>query len=204
MNELEEKVAMLEELVQEFLKRIETVETTMPEFLRTFLEQYKQTIEKIGEMIEAASKRYDEAKIQRQIDELGRLIAAAPKVVDVRNHHHFGAWSKNLIIGLATCFIAMSLSVGAALHLYSENSRLSENDIKYRMVRQYYPQVAVWAERKYAHDPDSARVDVERMEVEQEALRLAEEIEKKKRAELIESKNNAEALRKKRHERGNK
>ena len=174
MNELEEKVAMLEELVQEFLKRIETVETAMPDFLRTFLEQYKQTLENIAKRIEISNKRYDDAKIQQQIDELRKLVSAVPKVVDVKNHHHFEAWSKNLIIGLASCFIITSLSVGAALHLYSENGRLSENDVKFRMVRQTHPELSHSIDTLYHRDPEQMEARTRELEARQRAIMSAE------------------------------
>jgi hypothetical protein len=44
-EELEEKVTMLEELIQGFVVRMNVVEAEMPEFLKTFLQQYKETLD---------------------------------------------------------------------------------------------------------------------------------------------------------------
>ena len=43
-EELEEKVTMMEELIQGFVGRMNGIETGMAEFLKTFLEQYKGTL----------------------------------------------------------------------------------------------------------------------------------------------------------------
>jgi hypothetical protein len=91
-GELEEKVTMLEELIQGFIQRITIVETEMPEFLKSFLNQYKETLDRIASRIETANKRYDDKKIQQQMDELKDVVSRLPKVIGVKNSHHFGAW----------------------------------------------------------------------------------------------------------------
>src|ERR1700710_852793 len=125
-EELEEKVTMLEELIQGFVARMTVVETEMPEFLKTFLQQYKETLDRIASRIETANNRYDDAKIQQQIDEVKKLVANVPKVIGVKTSHHFGAWSKSLIIGVAVCFMVTSLSFGTALYLNHKNDRLND------------------------------------------------------------------------------
>ena len=110
-------------MIQGFVARMTIVETDMPEFLKTFLQQYKETLDQIASRIEKANKRYDDAKIQEQIDEVKKLVATVPKVIGVKTSHHFGAWSKSLIIGIVICFLATSLSVGTALYLNHQNIR---------------------------------------------------------------------------------
>jgi hypothetical protein len=73
-EELEEKVTMMEELIEGFVTRMSIVETGMPDFLKTFLEQYKETLDKIAARIEISNKRYDDQKIQQQIDEVTKLV----------------------------------------------------------------------------------------------------------------------------------
>jgi hypothetical protein len=55
-EELAEKVTMLEELIQGFVKRMTLLETEMPEFLKDFLQQYKETLDRIASRIEIANK----------------------------------------------------------------------------------------------------------------------------------------------------
>jgi methionyl-tRNA synthetase len=124
-EELEEKVTMMEELIQGFVTRMNVVETEMPEFLKTFLQQYKETLDRIAARIEIANKRYDDAKIRQQIDEVKEMVTKVPKVIDVKNSHHFGAWSKSLIIGIVVCFVVTASSVGTSLYLNHQNDRLN-------------------------------------------------------------------------------
>ena len=118
--ELEEKVMMMEELMQGFLSKMTAVESSTADLLVTFLQQYKATLETIAAQIETANKRYDDRKIAWQIDELKRIMANVPKVITVKTSHHFGPWSKGLIAAVFVCFLLSSGSVGTALALRIE------------------------------------------------------------------------------------
>lgn len=154
-EELEEKVTMMEELIQGFVKRMTVVETEMPEFLKSFLQQYKETLDRIAARIETSNKRYDAQKIQQQIDEVKKLVATVPKVIGVQNHHHFGAWSKSLIISLVICFVLTATSVGAAFYLNNRNNLLNSEAYNFWLVRALYPDVSKTIEKKLKEDPDA-------------------------------------------------
>ena len=173
-EELEEKVTMLEELIQGFVARMNVVETEMPEFLKTFLQQYKETLERIAARIETANKRYDDAKIQQQIDEVKILVANVPKVIGVKTSHHFGAWSKSLIICVAVCFVVTSLSFGTALYLNHQNDRLNDEAYNFWLVRALYPDVSKTIEKKLAEDPKSLNQQAEKEMEKQEAVMAAQ------------------------------
>ena len=174
MNELEEKVAMLEELIQGFLKRMEMVEKEMPEFLKTFLQQYRETLDRISARIETSNKRYDDHKIQQQIDAVTKLVSTMPKVVGVKNHHHFGAWSKSLIIGIVVCFTLTASSMGMALYLNHRNNRLNSEAYNYWLVRALYPEVAKTIERKLKEDPNGFIEQAEKAMAKQKAIIAAQ------------------------------
>lgn len=196
MNELEEKVAMLEELIQGFVKRITIVETEMPEFLKTFLQQYKETLDRIAARIETSNKRYDDHKIQQQIDEVRELVSTMPKVIGVRNHHHFGKWSKSLIIGVAASFLLTAISVGVALNFWSENGRMRESDIKFRMVRQTNPNVAYSIDTLYYRNPEEIEAKTRQLEAEQLDIARAEAAAKEKEEQAKEAKQKLRKLKK--------
>ena len=89
----------ISELIQGFVTRMTDIETEMPKFLKSFLQQYKETLDRIANRIETSNKRYDHQKIQQQINEVKRLVATVPKVIGVKTSHHFGAWSKPSLSG---------------------------------------------------------------------------------------------------------
>ena len=173
-EELEEKVTMMEELIQGFVGRMNGIETGMAEFLKTFLEQYKGTLETIAARIETANKRYDDGKIQQQIDELKGVVRAVPKVIGVKTSHHFGAWSKSLIIGIIVGFVITAGSVGTALYLYHQNNRLNSDAYNFWLVRALYPEVSKIIETKLAEDPKSFIEIAEKAMTKQQAIIAAE------------------------------
>nr|WP_294896212.1 hypothetical protein [uncultured Pedobacter sp.] len=173
-KELEEKVMIMEELIQGFITRMTVLETEMPGFLKTFLQQYKETLEKISVRIETANKRYDDARIQQQIDEVSKLVAAVPKVIGVKNSHHFGAWSKSLIIGILICFVITSGSIGAALYLNHQNNRLNREAYNFWLTRALYPDISKSIERNLKEDPNAFIEKAERAMEKQQAIATAQ------------------------------
>jgi hypothetical protein len=186
MNELEEKVTMLEELIQGFVARMNVIETEMPGFLNTFLHQYKETLEKIANRIETSNKRYDHDKIQQNIDAVTKLVATMPKVIGVKTSHHFGAWSKNLIVGVVVAFLVTAGSVGTALYLNHQNNRLNGEAYNFWLVRVLYPDVSKTIEKKLKEDPNAFIAQAEKAMDKQNAITAAqaqaEQAEKEQKA----------------------
>jgi hypothetical protein len=175
-EELEEKVNIMEELIQGFAGRISVMETSVAEFLKSFLEQYRGTLETISARIETANKRYDDQKIQQQIDELKDVVATVPKVIRVKNSHHLGAWSKNLIIGLVVCFVITAASIGTALYFYHQNDRLNREAYNFWLVRALYPEVAKTINTKLAENPKGFIEKAEKAMAQQQAIIAAEAV----------------------------
>ena len=175
-EELEEKVNIMEELIQGFAGRISVMETSVAELLNSFLEQYRGTLKTITARIEIANKRYDDQKIQKQIDELKDVVAKVPKVIRVKNSHHLGAWSKNLVIGLVACFIITAGSVGTALYFYHQNDRLNREAYNFWLVRALYPEVAKTIETKLTEDPKGFIDKAKKAMAKQQAIIAAEAV----------------------------
>ncbi|SEM69918.1 hypothetical protein SAMN05192574_101512 [Mucilaginibacter gossypiicola] len=175
-EELEEKVTMLEELIQGFIQSIAIIETEMPDFLKSFLQQYKETLDRITIKIETANKRYDDKKIQQQMDELKDVVSRVPKVIGVKNHHHFGAWSKSLIIGVVVAFVVTAGSFGTALYLNQQNDRLNEEAYNFWLVRAMYPKTAETIITELKDDPDAFIAKAEKAIEKQQAIAAAKAI----------------------------
>ncbi|MET3499633.1 hypothetical protein ABIC45_001224 [Mucilaginibacter rubeus] len=173
-EELEEKVTILEELVQGFVEKMNMIESGMADFLKSFLEQYKVTLESIAKRIETANKRCDDQKIQKQIDEIKLIMASVPKVINVKNSHHFGTWSRSLIIGVVVCFILTATSVGTALYLNNQNNRLNSDAYNYWLVKAVYPEVAKTIQKKLKEDPNTFIEQAEQQMNKQNAIIAAQ------------------------------
>ncbi|MCX2430650.1 hypothetical protein [Pedobacter sp. GR22-10] len=188
-DELEEKVTMAEELILGLVKRMEVIESELPGFLKSFLQQYKETLANISGQIEKSNKRYDDQKISQQIDQVKDLVGTIPKIITVKNehHHHFGAWSKNLIIGVAACFLITASSVGTALYLNHRNNRLNSEAYNYWLVRAMYPVVSKTIEKKLRDDPNGFIEKAEKEMAKQNSIMAAkynDDRAKKKRQSL--------------------
>ena len=193
-EEIEEKVTILEELLQGFAGRMAIIETEMPKFLKSFLGQYKETLDGIAARIETSNERYDHDKIQQNIDAVTHLVSTMPKVIGVKTSHHFGAWSKSLIIGAVVCFVLTATSVGTALYLNHQNDRLNSEAYNFWLVRALYPKIAGTIIAKLKTDPDSfmalAEKEMEKQEAIAAARAHAEQAEKEQKA----AKDNLEKL----------
>lgn len=198
-DELEEKVTMAEELILGLVKRMEVTESELPEFLKSFLQQYKETLANISGQIEKSNKRYDDQKISQQIDQVKDLVGTMPKVITVKNelHHHFGAWSKNLIIGVAACFLITASAVGTTLYLNHENNLLAANDIKFRAIRQIAPKWGHWADTTYSRNPKVMEENTIKLEAEALEKAYAEEIARETAEEAKQARKRLDSLKKK-------
>jgi methionyl-tRNA synthetase len=193
-EELEEKITMLEELIQGFIGRITIIETEMPGFLNTFLQQYKETLDRIASRIEQSNKRYDDQKIQQQIDEVKKLVATVPKVIGVKTSHHFGRWSKSLIIGIVVAFITTAGSIGTALYLNHQNDRLNSEAYNFWLVRAIYPTTADSVLSKLKKDPEGFSAKAAKAMEKQQAIAAAKAIAEQAEREQKEAKENLEKV----------
>ncbi len=144
---MEERLQMLEELVQGFIKRMTLLEAETPEFLKDLLQRQQNTLNEITNRIEISNQRYDAGKIERHIAEVRKIMDTMPKAIGVKNHHHFGAWSKSLIIGVLTCFCLTMTAIGSALYLNYRNDQLKNGAFKFWVVSALYPEVSNVIER---------------------------------------------------------
>jgi hypothetical protein len=104
----------------------------------------------------------------------------------VRTSHHFGAWSKSLIIGLTVAYIVTAGSVGMALYLNHQNDRLNSDAYNFRLVRALYPKTAEAILTKLKANPDSlaalAEGEMEKQQAIAAAKAIADQAEKDQQA----------------------
>ncbi|WP_299289355.1 hypothetical protein [uncultured Mucilaginibacter sp.] len=140
--------------------------------------------EELTEILKAEINRHNLAypaqQIQSQIDQLRNELALIPKVIPVKNHHHLDVKTRPIIIAGTLLLVFVALSAGLNIYLWTANSRLEANDIKFRMTRQMYPKEAKEADTAYARDPSA----MEKLTVKYET----EALERSKAADIAEQK----------------
>ena len=93
--------------------------------------------------------------------------------------------------------IVAALSTGIALHLWSENGRMRENDVKFRIVRQTNPDVAYTTDTLYYRNPEGMEAKTKQLEAGQLAIAQAEAAAKEKEEQAKEAKQKLKKLKKK-------
>jgi hypothetical protein len=96
-----------------------------------------------------------------------------PKVIGVKTSHHFGKWSKSLIISIVVCFVLTATSVGTALYLNHQNDKLNREAYNFWLVRALYPKTAETILIKLKEDPDGFTAKAEKEMEKQNAITAA-------------------------------
>ncbi|SEL30793.1 hypothetical protein [Parapedobacter koreensis] len=192
LHELENNIGDMADLQQQQERRITALENR-----KVVVPDYGPKLAEILNALRTDPAMPGPSAMQELGERMEQLSAKIPDRLSVHHRHEITGNAKGFIIAATIILCAFSIAVAVLINLWQRNGELRASSIKYRMVRQYYPGAAAWAERTYMANPDSARMDVERLEAEQEALRLAEEAAAKKEAEAREARDKADGMRKK-------
>ena len=159
--------------------------------------------EKLMEELKAEINRHNLAypaeEIKSQINTLRNEVAHIPKVIPVKNLHHLDVKTRSFIIAGTLLLIFVALSAGLSIYLWTANSRLEANDIKFRMTRQMYPVQANEADSEYTHDPTAMEKLTVKYETEALERSKAADIAEQKEREAKEAKDRLDKLKKHEH-----
>jgi hypothetical protein len=109
-------------------RKEETQEIKVPDYTRHF--------EELKTMVRQHSLAYSSLQIYAQINHFKKTISELPKVLPVEHHHYFTGKSKGFFIGGLGLLLIRAITIGLSFGLYRENTRMKENDIRFRMIRQ--------------------------------------------------------------------
>jgi regulator of replication initiation timing len=191
MKKIEEQLESIEEVLTHLVKKISGIEETIEKMAadnttRNLLADLKSSLTKMpsGQQFQAQM-----SGIQTSIDNL-------PKQSQVKHHHHFDLRSRGFIISAAILLIVSAISVGIAVTNSGENSRLHAMDVKYRMVRQFNPEIVAWIDSIYYQNPELAEQETEKREAHELVVNDAEALLKQKQQETKNAQNLLKKLKK--------
>ncbi|MDX5438722.1 MAG: hypothetical protein LPK03_16095 [Pontibacter sp.] len=171
-EELEERLADAERVLALHGKRLEKLEERETPAPPQFAEapDYGAQFEELKALINRHDLSAQTLQIYAQIASFRDTITKLPKVLPVRHHHHFEDRSRVFVIGGIICLLTVAISVGLCLSLYRENSRLRDSDVKYRMIRQGYPDAGRRVDSIYHLNPEEAEGRVRQLESKESDL----------------------------------
>lgn len=164
---MEERLADAEKVLALNVKRITTLEERKAEPQQIKVPDYYSHFEKLKTLVKQHSLAYSSLQIYAQINSFQKTISELPKVLPVEHHHYFTDKSKGFLISGIALLLVAALTVGLSFSLYRENTRIKENDIKFRMIRQSFPNTAKWADTTYHINPKAIESVVKKLETEQ-------------------------------------
>lgn len=192
---IEERLEEQEEVLQLMLTKLQILESRKIAFPEIRIPDYNNQLEILKKELLRVNHSYPVEKIDEQITKMKNLANGLPEVIKVRRYHHFEDKSRGFIIGAVIMFIMSAMAIGSAFSLWKDNGRMNENSVKFRMIRQGYPNVAYWADTTYYEDPEGTKLLTEKLEFEQANAALAEAAAKVKIREVEQSNKRFKELR---------
>ena len=165
-EETEDRLADAENVLALHGKRITNLEERKPEPQQIKVPDYYSHFEELKTLLKEHSLAYSSLQIYAQITSFQKTISQLPKVLPVEHHHYFTDKSKGFLVGGMGLLLISALAVGLSFGLYRENTKLKENDIKFRMIRQSMPETATWADTTYSRDPEATEKILKKLEAE--------------------------------------
>jgi hypothetical protein len=182
-EELEDRLADAENVLALHGKRIASLEEREIKQPEIKLPDYTRHFDELKTLVKQHSLAYSSLQIYAQINSFQKTISELPKVLPVEHHHYFEYKSKGFLVGVVALLLIAAITTGLSFGLYRENSRMKENDIKYRMIKQSYPNAAWWADTTYRYNPKTAEMIVKKLEAEQRNLIKSKPTDSLKRKE---------------------
>lgn len=211
-QEIQEQLQDNQELTIKLGERMNSAE----KILATVLE-IKDYSGQLDELKELMTKNIEQDKIAPIKEEIGKLVVATqnlavifqeiikkqeslfrdfPNEMKIKLLHRFEDKTKGFIIGGVILLTLTAVLTGICFHLWSDNGKMRDNDVKFRMVRQMLPNIAYKADTLYHSDPKGMEKKTKQLEAKQLALAEAEAAAIHVAEEAVRAKKEAKRLKK--------
>lgn len=195
-NEKSDFQTDMQEAQQQQSKRVDALDATLAE-QRKEQQAALEALVKRTIMLEVKLQQIDPdtinnlaAKLDQAITGMWNVcdrIRAFPKkmVTDVK--HRFEGSNRIVVIVIAASVIITAISLGLWASTFRENTRLRENDIKYRYLQLSKPSDAIRIDSLFSNNADGFEKVVKKEESRQRALAIAEAAARAKEQETREA-----------------
>lgn len=209
-QEIQEQLQDNQELTIKLGERMTSAEEILAKLME--IKDYSGQFDELKELIIKIAEQDKTAPIQEEISEQviaiqnlmftnevnikkqETLFRNFPKGMQIKLIHRFEDKTKGFIIGGLVLFALSAVLTGICFYLWSDNGKMKDNDVKFRMVRQIAPSIAYRAETLYYLDPKGMEMKTKQLEAQQLAIAEAEATAKQIAEEGIRIKKNVNKL----------
>jgi hypothetical protein len=188
-QEIQEQLQDNQELTIKLGERLSSAEEILAKLMD--IKDYSGQLDELKELIIKIAEQGKTAPIQEEISqqviatqnlmltseasikEQETLFRNFSKEMQVKLIHRFEDKTKGFIIGGLVLFALSAVLTGICFYLWSDNEKMKDNDIKFRMVQQIAPDVAYRADTLYYPDPKGMERKTKQLEAQQLILKEA-------------------------------
>lgn len=153
----QEQKSISEEIQDNLIKKVNELEKREIKF-----PNYSPQFEELKAIIREKADQYPTEHMQRQLEELQSKISVIPKVIPVR--HYFDLQSKGLLSCVAILLLSSVIAIALSVAMLIRNRELKAGADKFFMMRQSYPDIAIWADTTYSNNPEKAIAKADSLE----------------------------------------
>jgi hypothetical protein len=167
IDELNDRMNGNDEIVDSIIKKMDELEKrevkntdyslhfeALKKIFEVFLNRYNKESAELKVAIGQLNINYPSEQIQGTLAEVKPIVEGIRKLLPIRVRHQFDFTTKGWIIAGMMLLIITAICTGLCGYLWTENSRMQANDIKFRMIRQVYPIQGNWADSYYSKNPE--------------------------------------------------
>ncbi len=113
--------------------------------------------------------------LEGKLTEFRGLVERIPTQTEVRHRHGIDFKSAKVILVVISVLVFSFASLGVAIGLYQHQQSLKAGSVKFRMLRQEFPEIGSRIDSIYHADPERAMFILEKLEEEQRLIQSAKE-----------------------------
>lgn len=155
MKSIEQKLEVMEEVQENLLEKLKHLEEQVPEYPKIQIPDYTPELKFLYKQVQAFIQSDHHQKLNSTVHDIEVILDRIPKVMTVKNHHHFELKSKTVSIIFLIMVTGLAISIFFAIHfknqinelqsnniaLQRNNANLEDEAVNYYLVRAHFPEI---------------------------------------------------------------